>query len=179
MYGGWELQPTHPCCTQTGLQYCQFSSRLASLPIADPLPAPDSSRGAGVAARGARCAQRRPRSLPNSSTLPGGLLGALGFRQAGWGRGQPMPRHRAMQSCPFCTPILRFLLAHATAHMTQQMSLPCLAPQCHSEPSLERIEAGCRALWSTHTHTHIFYIIYMYIYSFWNHTPCRAEPGAD
>lgn len=52
-----------------------------------------------------------------------------------------MPRHAATQRCPFCTPILCFLLAHATAHMTQQVHSPSLAPQLCAEPSLEQIEA--------------------------------------
>lgn len=43
-------------------------------PPADPLPSTPIARSAGVSARSARCSQRRPRALPNSSTLPGAAL---------------------------------------------------------------------------------------------------------
>jgi histone demethylase JARID1 len=53
--------------------FSAYADWVKEVHFSDPLPAQDGSRGAGVAARGARCSQRRPRSLPNYSTLPGGL----------------------------------------------------------------------------------------------------------
>lgn len=104
----------------------------APLP-ADPLPAQQSGQGAGPAARGARCAQRRPRSLPNYSTLPG-VLGFFCMTQrpgAGKGSGQPTLQSTLQPRSAGSSHRLNATRSHTSL----------LSTTPGAEPSLEQIEA--------------------------------------
>ncbi|KAL4433266.1 hypothetical protein ABPG77_003314 [Micractinium sp. CCAP 211/92] len=50
--------------------FAAYADWVKEIHFSDPLPATPIARSAGVSARSARCLQRRPRALPNSSMLP-------------------------------------------------------------------------------------------------------------
>ena len=106
---------------------------------ADPLPTQSSTRGGAGGGRGPRSSssQRRPRTLPSYSTLPGGrLVTTRGF-------GTTIRRHcSSLLFLAACVPCPLATTCHPPCLPTFALCPACCACRaCLAEPSVEQIEA--------------------------------------